>query len=354
MSRRSPAQRDMTIERPIRAYSLVVDGPSDPGNPHAAIGGNMKPIKGVYLSDTLDLNAYYSDAFAPYDGDVLMHDPSEIEATGDIEFALCWEPADDAFNAYPALKLVSSIAAGVHNILRCSSLPETVLVTRVRDPQQARDMAAFAVRQVVDVHRRMAELTQQEAARVWKRMPYASTQSYRIAVLGYGLMGHAVSDTLSNLGYHVVAYAKNTRSPTGSVRVFSEREGVLVAVRDANVVIDLMPATDDTNGLLNATLFSALADSATLIQLGRGPHLVEDDLLAALESGKIGHAALDVFATEPLPKDHIFWSHPKISVTPHIAAESRKDNVARLVVDDIRSVWSGAHPVGLIDRSRGY
>ncbi|MEM9682677.1 MAG: NAD(P)-dependent oxidoreductase [Pseudomonadota bacterium] len=314
----------------------------------------MKTVQGVYLSESIDLKSYYAEAFNPFEDVVLLHDPSEIEDADSIEFALCWEPADDAFRTFPALKLISSIAAGVHNILRCSSLPTGVAVTRVRDPQQAKDMAAFALRHVVDAHRHMAEIAQQETVRIWNRVPYTSTPDFRIAVLGYGLMGHAAADALSQLGYDVVAYAKHPRTPAGSIRLFSETDGILAAVRDANVVIDLMPATADTDGVLDGKLFSALADGAVLIQLGRGQHLVEDDLLAALQSGKIGHAALDVFSAEPLPNDHVFWSHPKITVTPHIAAESSKDSVARLVVEDIRSVWNGTRPVGLIDRSRGY
>ena len=204
---------------------------------------------------------------------------------------------------------------------------------------------------MVDAHRHMAEIARQETARIWNRVPYASTQSFRIAVLGYGLMGHAAADALSQLGYDVIAYAKHPRTPAGPIRLFSEKDGILAAVRDAKVVIDLMPATKDTDGVLDGTLFSALADGATLIQLGRGQHLVEDDLLAALQSGQIRHAALDVFSTETLPNDHVFWSHPKITVTPHIAAESSKDSVARLVADDIRSVWRGTQPAGLIDRA---
>ncbi|MCG8545785.1 MAG: NAD(P)-binding domain-containing protein [Alphaproteobacteria bacterium] len=314
----------------------------------------MKTVQGVYLSETIDLKSYYSEAFEPFKDVVSLHSPSEVEDANSIEFALCWEPADDAFNAFPALKLISSIAAGVHNILRCSSLPQGVPITRVRDPQQAKDMAAFAVRHVVDAHRHMAEIARQETARIWNRIPYGSTQNFRVAVLGYGLMGHAASDALSHLGYDVVAYAKHPRTPAGPIRLFSEKDGILAAVHDANVVIDLMPATDDTTGILDETLFSTLAEGAALIQLGRGQHLVEDDLLAALQSGQIRHAALDVFSTEPLPNDHVFWSHPKITVTPHIVAESSKDSVARLVVDDIRSVWSGMQPARIIDRSRGY
>ena len=314
----------------------------------------MKPVQGVYLSETIDLKSYYSSAFAPFSDTVMLRNPAEIDHPHGIEFALCWEPADDAFDAYPSLRLISSIAAGVDTILRCSSLPDDIPVMRVRDPQQAKDMAAFALRYVVGEHRDMARYVRQQSAQVWQRNPYPPTSEFRISVLGFGLMGQAVSQALSRLGYRVVAFAKNPRKVSENIEILSRSDGKLAAVRDANIVINLLPGTPDTVGLLDRSLFSAMARGAILINLGRGQHLVESDLLDALESGQLQRAALDVVDAEPLPKGHVFWTHPAISVTPHIAAESRKSNVARLVSDDVRRVWVGEPPAGLIDRFHGY
>lgn len=314
----------------------------------------MTAIQGVYLSESIDLKSYYASAFLPYLDTVELHNPDEVCDPNAIEFALCWEPADDAFARYPSLRLISSIAAGVDTILPCSSLPAEVPVTRVRDPQQASDMAAFAVHHVVGEHRGMARYGRQQTARIWQRNPYNPTPEFRISVLGHGLMGRAVADALSGLGYDVVAFAKNPRPESGSIRVYSQDEGKLTAVRDAHILINLLPGTPETTGLLDRSVFSAMARGGMLINLGRGRHLVEKDLIEALDSGQLHHAAIDVVLAEPLSRDHVFWTHPKISLTPHIAAESRKAHVARLVCDDIRSLLEGKSPIGLIDRSRAY
>ncbi|MEM6461771.1 MAG: NAD(P)-dependent oxidoreductase [Pseudomonadota bacterium] len=313
-----------------------------------------KPVQGVYLSETIDLKTYYAAAFAPFADTLRLLDPAEIADPNEIDFALCWEPADDAFASYPGLRLISSIAAGVDTILRCSSLPDHVPVMRIRDPQQARDMAAFAIRYVVDAHRDMARYAKQQEEQTWQRNAYGPTSKFRISILGYGLMGKAVSDGLSRLGYDVVAFARNPREESSQIEVFSAADGKLAAVSGADLVINHLPATADTVGLLDMSVFAAMAGGATLVNLGRGQHLVEDDLLRALDSGQLHHAALDVAAVEPIPTGHAFWTHPRISITPHIAAESIKDNVARLVSEDIRRVWAGQSPVGLIDRARAY
>lgn len=314
----------------------------------------MQPVQGVYLSESIDLQSYYGSAFGPFGDAVVLRAPAEITDPERIEFALCWEPADKAFDAYPSLRLISSIAAGVHTILRCSSLPADVPVIRVRDPQQAKDMAAFALRYVVGQHRDMARYVRQQTAEIWQRNPYPPTTEFRVTVLGFGLMGQAVSDVLSRLGYSVTAFAKSPRKGPGTVKVLSADDGKLAAVRGAHVVINLLPATAETVGMLDRSLFNAMARGGMLINLGRGQHLVENDLIEALDAGQLRRAALDVAAAEPLPKGHIFWTHPAISFTPHIAAESRKDTVARLVTEDLRRVWAGEKPIGLIDRARAY
>lgn len=314
----------------------------------------MKLIQGVYLSNKIDLKTYYSAAFAPHARLLELRNPDDIDDPGAVEFALCWEPADDAFDPFAKLRLISSIGAGVDNILHCPSLPPDVPIIRVRDPQQARDMAAFALRYVVDEHRGMARYAGQQSARIWQRNPYCPTPEFRICVLGFGLMGQAVAEALSRLGYGVFAYSKNAKDGSGDIGMFSAEGGKLAAVRDADIVINLLPATPDTVNILDRSVFSAMARGAMLINLGRGDQLVDDDLLEALESGQLRRAALDVSHAEPLPDGHPFWTHPAISVTPHIAAEARKENVARLICEDVQRVWQGEAPVGLIDRTRAY
>lgn len=315
----------------------------------------MARIKGVYLSEACNLEDYYSSWFAKYADRVEMALPPDVADPSSIEFALAWCPAADAFEPYRNLRLVSSIAAGVDNILKCPSLPADAAVIRLRDPDQAKDMAAFALWQVVGAHRNMRRFQDQQKNREWIRRDYVPASEFRVTILGFGMMGSALAESLVNLGYSVTVLARTARDDTlPQIRLVTEAEGKIEAVRNADCVVNLLPATGDTENILDASVFDAMAQGATLVNLGRGNHLVEDDLFAALDAGKLSAAALDVARQEPLPEDHPFWSHPAIALTPHIAAETGPATVVRLIMDDLDRFFGGETPLGLVDKSRAY
>ncbi len=316
-------------------------------------------IEGVYLSTVFDLEKMFGRHFEPYAGEVRLRRPEAVDDPAAIRFALAWHPAAEAFAPYPNLGLAHSIAAGVDSIVRCPSLPGQVQVARVRDNSQADLMAGFAAWHVVWHHRNMRHHIVHEARCEWSRQDVAGFIAPRdcpVGILGFGLMGNAIARAVTAMGFPVVAAVRN--APSGAVPAGVEFEcgdgaAERVAAR-ARILINVLPLTPQTRGILNARLFSAMPEGAVLIQLGRGEHLVEADLLAALGDGRISAASLDVFATEPLPRDHPFWQDERILVTPHQASDSSPDLMARQVVEAARDVVSGRRARTAVDRTNGY
>ncbi|SDE81812.1 2-hydroxyacid dehydrogenase [Limimaricola pyoseonensis] len=289
------------------------------------------PRLGVALCDRLDLIRIFGPHFDATP-DLRLLPPDAVTDPDAVEFALAWRPGADAFRPYRHLRGVFSIAAGTDGITASASLPPDVPVIRLRDDDQALQMAGFAVFQVLWHHRDMAGLLAAQAAHRWKRRPGgASPARVRVGVMGLGHMGRRIARALADLGYDVASLTRRPPAPEPGVAHFTDAERAAFLGR-SDILVNVLPMSDETKGMLNRTLFAALPEGAALIHLGRGPQLDEDDLLAALESGRLSGASLDVFAAEPLPKGHPFWDHPRILVTPHIAGEPEP----RAVVENVR------------------
>lgn len=287
--------------------------------------------KGVALCERLDLMRLFGTHFEAESG-LDLRPPERIEDPAEIDFALAWRPGAEAFAPYPNLRAVFSIAAGTDGITASRSLPRDIPLIRLRDPDQALQMAGFAVFQVLWHHRGMADLIAAQARHDWaRRAGGASPSRRRIGILGLGHMGRQIARSLSALGYPVTSLTRRPPvSEPGVTHLTQDRRADFLAVTD--ILINVLPMTAETRGLLDRALFDALPRGAALIHMGRGGQLVEEDLIAALDAGQISGASLDVFATEPLPHGHPFWDHPKVLVTPHVAGEAE----AGAVVENVR------------------
>ncbi|GGB55903.1 glyoxylate/hydroxypyruvate reductase A [Tistrella bauzanensis] len=313
----------------------------------------------VCLSTMLDLKAIFGGGFARHAPQVDLLEPEEaLAAPETVDFALAWKPAPDAFRPFPNLAFVSSIAAGVDNILACPSLPPGLPVLRVRDDDQARMMAGFAAWHVLWHHRGMATYIAQQRVALWRRvMEKRPAGDVRVAVLGFGHMGRVTAGVLAGLGYDVRALARRAPDPAlvpDGVTIVSGPDGTARIAARADMLINLLPLTDDTRGILSGALFDRMPMGSVLIQLGRGEHLVEDDLTAALDSGRIAAASLDVFAVEPLPPEHRFWHDPRILITPHEASEPNRDALARHIAAATDRLEAGELIPTMVDRQAGY
>lgn len=259
----------------------------------------------------------------------------------DIEVAIVANPPPGVLQGLPRLRLVQSLWAGVERLLADSTLPAGVPVARMVDPALAGAMAETALWAVLSLQRDFVDYAVQQRQRRWQQHPQRRADEVRVAVLGLGQMGRAVVRRLELNGYRVAGW--------------STREGQLDTLLAASdIVINLLPLTPDTRGLFDTKCFAAMRRGASLVNLARGGHVVDADLLAALDAGQLRHAVLDVFHGEPLPADHPFWSHPRVTLLPHVAAQTDARSAAAIVAANVKR-WRAGEPVAnLVDRARGY
>jgi glyoxylate/hydroxypyruvate reductase A len=272
----------------------------------------------------------------------------------DVRLACAWHPPHDAFERYPDLKAVCSIGAGADSILTCPSLRSGIDVVRVVDPDQAQVMAGFVAWHVVGHQRSFATYREQQRDGIWRALGQRSPKSVPVGILGFGAIGQRVATHLALLGFPVMVWSRTAKLTSSPIRSFHGRDGLHAMLGETEVLVNLLPLTRETQGILNGDLFGRMPRGAYLIQVGRGEHLVEDDLLPALESGQLAGAALDVFGSEPLSPAHPFWRHPKIVVTPHDACDASVSAIADTLVATADAIRNGERPPHAVDRGRGY
>ncbi|MEF7615421.1 glyoxylate/hydroxypyruvate reductase A [Aquincola sp. MAHUQ-54] len=260
-----------------------------------------------------------------------------------IEAAVVANPAPGRLQGLPRLRLIQSLWAGVDRLLGDPTLPEDVPVARMVDPAMNEAMAETALWATLSLHRGFFAYARQQAGGLWQQHPQRRADEVRATVLGTGQMGQATLRRLQQQGYRAAGW-RRADGPQALAPLLAR----------SDVVINLLPLTPQTAGMLGAPLFAALPRGAGIVNLARGGHLVEADLLAALDSGHIGHAVLDVFAAEPLPPVHPFWSHPRITVLPHVAAQTDPRSAARVAAANLRALRDGLPLQHLVDRTRGY
>ncbi len=275
-------------------------------------------------------------------------------APGSIEIALVANPAPGSLQGLPNLRLIQSLWAGVDRVVADPTVPPDVPLARMVDPAMTAAMTETAVWATLCLHRGFFDYARQQGERLWRPLPQRRADEVRVAVLGLGEMGRAAATALAAVGYRVTGWSRSPRAAPPGVAAASGAEALGALLADAQIVINLLPLTDATRGILDARLFAALPRGAGVVNLARGGHLVEADLLAALDSGAVGRAVLDVFQTEPLPAQHPFWTHPRVTLLPHAAAITDERSAAGVVAHNVRALLDGRPLEHLVDRRRGY
>jgi glyoxylate/hydroxypyruvate reductase A len=274
-------------------------------------------------------------------------DPREIEA------ALVWRPPQGLLAGFPNLKLIASLGAGVDHIFADPLLPEGVPVVRLVDPYMTVAMSEYVLFQVLRLHRQDPAYLGQQRERQWRAHPQPNAEARRVGVLGLGALGGDAALRLKVMGFDVAGWSRSERRLPG-IACFHGAHGLTTLVARSEILVCLLPLTPETEGILDARLFAALPKGAAVINCARGAHLVEEDLLAALDSGQVSAAVLDVFREEPLPPAHPFWSHPRVIVTPHVAAATHPPTAAPIVADNLRRRREGRPLLNEADRTRRY
>jgi len=274
-------------------------------------------------------------------------DPTEIDA------ALVWKPQPGLLASLPNLKLIVSLGAGVDGLLSDPTLPRHVPIARLVDPYMTEAMSEYVLTQVLRLHRQDFLYQSQQRERVWRELTQPNAAERRVGVLGLGELGSDAARKLAVMGFNVAGWSRSERRLPG-IESFHGPDGLLALARRSDILVCLLPLTPETQGILSARLFAALPKGACIVNAARGAHLVEEDLVAALESGQLAAAVLDVFRQEPLPPEHPFWNHPRIVVTPHAAASTHAPTAAAGVGENLRRLAEGRPLINLVDLARGY
>lgn len=286
-----------------------------------------------------------------------LDDDAARAAPAAVRAAVVANPAPGRLQGLPALALIQSLWAGVDRLLADPTLPAGVPIARMVDPMMNAAMAETALWAVLALQRDFFVYAHQQRARQWQPHPQRRADETRVTVLGLGEMGRSAAQAIARQGFAVAGWAARERPgrsvPAGVQAVFGDA-ALAARLPATDVLVNLLPLTPATRGLLSASLFARLPRGAGIVNLARGAHLVDADLLAALDAGQVGHAVLDVFAHEPLPPDHPYWSHPRVTVLPHVAAATDPRSAAAVVGANLRALAEGGPIAHLVDRRRGY
>jgi glyoxylate/hydroxypyruvate reductase A len=269
-----------------------------------------------------------------------------------VRYALVWNPPAGMLARFPNLRAVLALGAGVDSLLADPTTPQ-VPVVRLVDAGLAAQMAEYATYAVLYFHRRMGDYQRQQQDREWKPLEPVAASGWTVGVMGMGVIGTLIARYLITLGYRVRGWSRSGKRVEG-VEDFAGDDRFDSFLSGSNAVINVLPLTEHTLGILNARTFAAMPRASYVINIGRGAHLVEVDLLGALESGQIAGAMLDVFNEEPLPPSSPLWAHPDVVITPHVAGVTIAAEAEAQVIANIRRMEAGELPAGIVDRAKGY
>jgi glyoxylate/hydroxypyruvate reductase A len=283
--------------------------------------------------------------------------PDRIGNPADIAYACVWKPPPGLLSRFPNLRVIFSLGAGVDALTGDTTLPAAPLV-RIVDPDLTMRMTEYVVLHVLMIHRQQRAYDAQQRQRVWNELPQPAAYEIAVGVMGLGVLGGAAAGALARLGFRVAGWSRTPKRLDG-VETFHGPAGIDALLARSEILVCLLPHTPATDGILDHGLLRKLKrdgalGGAYLINAGRGRLLVETDLLAALEDGTLSGATLDVFAEEPLPKTSPLWSHPQVTVTPHVAAASMPNALVDNVLRQIARFERGETMENVVDRVVGY
>jgi len=274
---------------------------------------------------------------------------ADLDCT-DVEFVLAWNPPEAIWASLPNVKVIASYGAGVDALVKQSNLPD-VPITRIVDPNLAQNMSEYVLYTIGFFKLRFNQYLVNKTTQYWK--PKRAHSGNNVGILGLGELGLAVAQRLTINDFDVSGWSRSPKT-IDNIETYSGLQGLQQMLGTLDYLVCLLPLTPDTQGILNEQLFNLLPKGAVLINAARGDHLNEADLIAALNSEQLSGAALDVFSTEPLAKDHPLWQQSNVLLTPHVSAVTNVDTACRQITDNYLSFKAGAPLLHTIDRSQGY
>lgn len=305
----------------------------------------------VYKSDPVR-GAVWARLFAEKAPDLPFRIWPDIGDPAEVRYLAAWVPPDDIMATFPNLELLFSVGAGVDQF-DFAALPPELPVVRMIESGIIDGMVEYATMAVLALHRDLITYVVQQRDANWSSIRHQPAAKRRVGVLGLGVLGEALSRKLVDFGFSVAGWSRTRRHLEG-VTSFAGAAEMTDFLGRCDILVCLLPLTPETRGILNADLFAKLPRGARLVNVGRGAHLNQEDLLAALESGQLSAVMLDVTTPQPLPSDHPLWRDPRVLITPYVASMTQPETAVEVVLDNLRRYRSGEPLVGLVDRARGY
>lgn len=310
-------------------------------------------MRAAFLSTTIP--------FEPWATEITKHFPAldlrcwpEIGDPATIDAALVWRPQPGALAQMPNLRVIQVLGAGVDHVLNDPAVPARVTIVRLVDPGMTVAMGEYVELQVLRLHRHDHAYREQQAGGIWHEHPQPIAGARRVGMLGMGVLGSAAALRLKVAGFDVAGWRRSNGRRLRGIPQFTGPDGLLAIAARSEILVTILPLTRETENLLDARVFAAMPKGGAIINAGRGAHVVDADLIAALDSGQLSAAVLDVFRQEPLPAAHPFWSHPRIILTPHSAAPNYPHTSAPVIADALRRIAEGKIPENVVGRERGY
>ena len=295
--------------------------------------------------------ALFREAFACELPDLDFYQCGESIDREKVRYLLTWNVPDDVAR-FRNLEVLFSIGAGVDQF-KSETIPGHVKLVRMVEDGIIRMMQEYVVLGVLALHREMLTYREQQRKGLWRALSTRRASDRRVGFLGLGMLAQAAIERLRPFRFPLAAWGRSKKVIDG-VTCFHGEDQLGNFLQGTDVLVCLLPLTEQTRGILDARLFSLLPAGAKLLHVGRGPQLDQGALIAALDSGHLAAAVLDVTDPEPLPESHPLWSHPKVIITPHIASVTQPHTAAQSVIENIRRHRAGQDLIGLVDRTLGY
>ncbi len=278
--------------------------------------------------------------------------PQEVNAEA-VTHVVAWKPPVNFFHRFPNLKVIFALGAGVDKFLQREDIPEEVTIIRLTDAGMAQQMTEYALYGLLHYQRSMDLYQRQQQAGLWQPQPTRLAKNTRVTILGLGQLGMQVAQNLAHLGYTISGWSRQPRE-IENVRCVHGCAAINALLQETDVLFSVLPATSDTQHLLNAERLALLPKNSAIINAGRGSLIDQDALLTLLNQQHLRFVLLDVFAEEPLPAGHPFWQHPSVLITPHIAADTIPEEAVKQIAANMQAMASGLPTSGIVDRHRGY
>jgi glyoxylate/hydroxypyruvate reductase A len=279
--------------------------------------------------------------------------PDQIAAPDEVEYVITLRPEPGSLNKYARLKAIFSTAAGVDHLLVDESFPRNVPLCRLTHPELASRMSEYVLLHVLRIHRQCSAYRDQQAGKVWKPLAQKGAQESTVGIMGLGVLGLDAARKLRSIGFKVCGWSRTPRAEEGIV-CFHGAAQLEDFLKQAEYLVCFLPLTAETRGILNKRSLGLLPRGAAVINVGRGKCISEQDLLEALATGSVGEAVLDVFDREPLPAESPLWTHPKVTITPHVSTTTHPKMLVETIRENIARIESGRAPLNVVDPTRGY